>query len=76
MNTNQPTVNAQHEQERLEGLLARRLGSRIRNLRLVVQPAGVVLHGFSETYHAKQIAQHALMEFSQAPILANEIEVK
>jgi hypothetical protein len=62
--------------ERLEGLLTRRLGSRIRGLRLVFEQTGVILRGRSETYHAKQIAQHAVMEFTAAPILANEIEVE
>lgn len=72
-NTLSPTVT---EAERLEGLLTRRLGSRIRGLRLVFAQAGLILRGRSETYHAKQIAQHAAMEITATPILANEIEVK
>ena len=62
--------------ETLESLLTRRLGSRIRELRIVCQQAGLILRGWSETYHAKQIAQHAAMELSGVPILANEIIVK
>lgn len=64
------------EKERLEGLLTRRIGTRIRGLRLVFAQTGVILRGRSETFHAKQVAQHALMELSETPILANEIEVK
>ena len=69
-----PTPAAQ--EEHLESLLSRRLGSRIRELRLVFRPTGVVLHGQSDTYHAKQLAQHVAMEFGHVPILANEIEVR
>jgi len=63
------------EQERLEGLMQRRLGSRVRNLRVHLQPTGLVLQGRAATYYAKQLAQHAAMELASAPILANEIEV-
>jgi hypothetical protein len=63
------------EEERLESLLQRRLGNRIRGLRISLQPQGVILHGRSTTYHAKQLAQHAAMELANMPILANDIEV-
>ena len=63
------------EEERLESLLLRRLGNRIRDLRVVVLPAGVILQGRTATYHAKQVAQHVAMEVAELPILANEIEV-
>jgi hypothetical protein len=73
---NTQTLFTPTETERLEGLLTRRLGSRIHGLRIIFEQTGVILRGRSETYHAKQIAQHAVMEFTAAPILANEIEVK
>ena len=63
------------ETERLEGLLSHRLGSRIHDLRIVHEDAGLVLRGRTATYHAKQVAQHAVMQMSGVPILANEIEV-
>lgn len=63
------------EEERLESLLVRRLGSRVRNLRVVVLPTGLILQGRTATYHAKQIAQHTAMEIANLPILANDIEV-
>jgi hypothetical protein len=68
-----PSVLA--EQERLEGLLQRRLGNRVRNLRVQVLPRGIVLRGRTTTYHAKQLAQHAAMELADRPILANDIQV-
>lgn len=63
------------DDERLETLMLRRLGHRIRNLRVIHLPDGLVLQGRAATYHAKQLAQHAAMELSDRPILANEIEV-
>lgn len=61
--------------EHIEALVQRRVGNRIRDLRVVVRPDGVILQGRSATYHAKQVAQHAVMELAGAPILANDIEV-
>jgi hypothetical protein len=73
MTAEEPTTAIDREQ--LEGLLARRLGTRIRELRLIFRQSGVILRGQSESYHAKQLAQHAAMELADVPILANEIEV-
>jgi hypothetical protein len=61
--------------ECLESLVQRRLGSRVRDLRVVVRQDGVILQGRATTYHAKQLAQHAAMELASMPILANDIEV-
>ncbi|HMC64610.1 MAG TPA: hypothetical protein VKI65_06700 [Gemmataceae bacterium] len=63
-----------HE-EYLEMLLQRRIGSRVRDLRVVIRPEGMILRGRTSTYHAKQLAQHAAMELGGLPILANDIEV-
>lgn len=62
--------------EHLEAHMLRRLGNRIRDLRVVRRDGGLVLYGRTATYHAKQLAQHAAMEMSTLPILANEIEVR
>ena len=63
------------EEERLESMLFRRLGNRVRDLRVILLPEGLILQGRTGTYHAKQIAQHAAMELADLPILANEIVV-
>ncbi len=52
-----------------------RLGNRIRDLRVVQGPNGLVIQGRTTTYYAKQLAQHAAMELGNQPILANDIEV-
>ncbi len=75
MGTHVLATNVLSEEERLESLLLRRLGNRIRDLRVVVLPNGLILQGRTGTYHAKQIAQHAAMEMATLPIVANEIEV-
>ncbi len=75
MSTNVLATNVLSEEERLESMLLRRLGNRIRDLRVVVLPNGLILQGRTGTYHAKQIAQHAAMEVADLPIVANEIEV-
>ena len=63
------------EEERLETMLLRRLGNRVRDFRVILLPAGLILQGHTATYHAKQLAQHAAMELANLPIVANEIEV-
>lgn len=71
------TLSQDHlAQEHLETLMQRRLGNRIRDLRVVWREDGLVLLGRAATYHAKQLAQHAAMELCSVPILANDIEVR
>jgi len=59
----------------LESRVQCRLGGQIREFRLVVMDEGLILHGRAQTYYTKQLAQHAVMEATELPILANEIEV-
>lgn len=69
-------VDCQEEYlESLEALVQRRLGGRVRDLRIRVRGSGVILQGRASTYHAKQLAQHAAMELSGLPIVANDIQV-
>ena len=59
----------------LETLVQRRMGARVRKLRVIIRHDGVVLQGLASTYYAKQLAQHAAMDLADLPIVANEIEV-
>jgi hypothetical protein len=61
--------------EQLETQVQSRVNARVRNFRLVVRGCGLVLTGQASTYYAKQLAQHAVMEATALPILANEIDV-
>jgi hypothetical protein len=63
------------ELEALEGRVQCLMNGRVRNLRLLFHQDGLILKGFSRSYYAKQIAQHAVMNRTNLPILANEIEV-
>jgi hypothetical protein len=59
----------------LEAHIQCRLGGHIRDFRLVVMEKGLILRGHAHTFYAKQLAQHAVMETTDLPILANEIDV-
>ena len=61
--------------DQLEAHVQCQLNGRVRDLRLLVRGRGLVLQGRSATYYAKQLVQHAVMEATGLPILANEIEV-
>jgi hypothetical protein len=66
------TVNGATE---LETQVQCRLTGQIREFRLMVVDKGLILRGHAHTYYAKQLAQHAVMEATGLPIVANEIEV-
>jgi hypothetical protein len=59
----------------LEDHVRCRLTGRMRDVRLAVRDHGLVLRGRAHTYYVKQLAQHAVMETTDLPIRANEIEV-
>jgi CheY-like chemotaxis protein len=51
------------------------LGRRVVGLRVEVRGGGLVLHGRADSYHAKQLAQHAALAVTDLPLVANKIEV-
>ena len=59
----------------LEARVHSRASGQIRDLRLSLHDDGVVLRGRTRSYHAKQMAQQAILEATRRPIRANEIEV-
>ena len=59
----------------LEIRVLARVRGRVYDLHLLLVDDGIVLRGFARTYHAKQLAQHAVMNETDLPILANEINV-
>jgi hypothetical protein len=69
----EPTLSPVEEVERQ---MQRRLGSRVRDLRVIVREDGMILQGRALSFYAKQLAQHAAMELAEIPILANNIQVK
>jgi hypothetical protein len=63
------------EIDQLESHVQAQLHGRVRQLRLKRRGDGLILSGEARTYYAKQLAQHAVMDATEFPILANEIEV-
>ena len=62
--------------ERLEGYIERRACGRIRDLHVVCQDDTIILSGRARTYHAKQLAQEAVLDLTEGfTALANQIVV-
>jgi hypothetical protein len=59
----------------VEAIVKGRLNGRVGAFQLIVETQGLVLRGRCVSYHAKQLAQHLVMETSALRILANDIEV-
>ncbi len=59
----------------LEVKLTPQFLGRIRDLQVLPQKDGFILRGRASTYHAKQLAQHALLDETTLPLIKNEIEI-
>jgi hypothetical protein len=59
----------------LEHRILERLAGRVRNLRVFRSEGRLVLEGSSTSFHAKQLATHAALEFAPADELVNAITV-
>jgi hypothetical protein len=70
-------VQAKNElAERLEGYIERRASGRIRDLHVFCSEDTIILQGRSRTYHAKQLAQQAVLDLTDGhAVLANQIVV-
>jgi hypothetical protein len=71
----EPHTLTREQLARIEEHIRCRLSGRVRDLQLAVRDHGLVLRGHAHTYYAKQLAQQAVMEATNLPIRANEIEV-
>jgi len=62
--------------ERLEGYIEQKASGRIRDLHVVCSDDMIILQGRSRTYHAKQLAQQAVLDFTDGhTLLTNQIVV-
>ena len=62
--------------ERIEGHIETRANGRIRDLHVVCSDDSIILQGRSRTYHAKQLAQQAVLDLTDGyPLLTNLIVV-
>jgi hypothetical protein len=64
-----------HDVATMEAHVQTRLHGQVRDFRLLAQGGRLVLRGHARTYYAKQLAQQAVMEATDVPIAANEIQV-
>ena len=61
---------------RIEGYIETRASGRIRDLHVVCSDDAIILQGRSRTYHAKQLAQQAVLDLTDGfPLLTNQIVV-
>lgn len=67
---------SQEEIDELEVRIQARLGNQVWDLRLECQDGTLVLHGWAHTYHAKQLAEHAVLQKTCGRQVVNEIQVK
>jgi hypothetical protein len=63
------------EMDRLEADVRTRLRGQVAELYVLVEEKGIRLRGRARTWYVKQLAQHAVMQASKLPLVANEIEV-
>jgi hypothetical protein len=61
--------------EQLKTHLQRLLHGKVQSFQVFRADRGIVLRGHARTYYAKQVAQHAVMEAADFPVITNEIEV-
>jgi hypothetical protein len=64
------------ELETHEATIAAHLRGRVHDFRIVPHDDGVILLGRANSFYAKQLAQHAVMNLCRAIIVSNEIEVE
>jgi hypothetical protein len=59
----------------IEGQVKGRLRGMLQDFLLMAAEEGLILRGRSKTFYAKQMAQQIVMESTNVPIKANNIEV-
>jgi hypothetical protein len=47
----------------------------IHDFRVIVEEKGIILQGQARTYHARKLAEDMVLEATEFPVSANEIEV-
>jgi hypothetical protein len=73
--TQTPILATQTKLDELEFRLQGQFSGRVVDFHVLNLRGGIVLRGFTRTYYHKQLAQQAVMNLTDLPILANEIEV-
>lgn len=76
MNTMCIDPGTDHLADQAAAILLRRWGRYVCDFRVEMLPNGLILHGWTSTYYAKQLAQHAAAEAAGLPVHTNAIEVR
>ncbi len=63
------------EVRQIAEMIGRKFNGRLENFTILATPGGLILNGRAPTYYMKQVAQHAVMELTCLPIVANKVEV-
>ena len=61
--------------DRIEDDIRRMFSQRVCDFHIQAIDDGLVLYGRTKTYHGKQLVQHAVMEATDMPLAANNIDV-
>lgn len=64
------------EPSQLQCLVVELLKSRVRALSIVASDRGIILSGFCDSFHAKQMAQEIVSQHSHLAIVANNLVVE
>lgn len=73
--TDQHEVPCSEDLERIQEEICRNFSRRVHNFRIRAVAEGLILEGRTKTYYGKQLVQHAVMDATDFPILANNIGV-
>lgn len=73
--TNLLEVPCSEDLEQIQQEIRRNLSLRVHNFRIRAVDDGLILEGRTKTYYGKQVIQHAVMDATDIPILANNIVV-
>lgn len=68
-------IPCSEEFEQIQQVIRSNLSLRVHNFRLRALDEGLILEGRTKTYYGKQMVQHAVMDATDFPILANNIVV-
>jgi hypothetical protein len=64
-----------HNAAELQSLVLGLLDDRLKSFKIDVSQAGIVLDGFCDSFHVKQMAQEIIRQHTSLPIVTNRLEV-
>jgi hypothetical protein len=68
--------SAGNDVNHLQVVIRNRIGRFVHDFELTLVKGGLLIRGKARTYYGKQMAQEAVMELTDLPIIDNSIQVK